>query len=83
MAMYIMIHTDQYVLDHFNFQDVFDHIDVEQKGTLTKVGIAKAALSVGPGSWPKEYNSPHGPSRKESIPKVSHHSLLSSSGTCF
>ena len=59
MAMYSMIHTDQYVLDHFNFQDVFDQIDVEQKGTLTKVGIAKAALRVGPGSWPKEYNSPH------------------------
>ena len=28
-------------------QDVFDSIDVEQKGTLTKVGIAKAAAELG------------------------------------
>lgn len=28
-------------------KDVFDHIDVEQKGTLTKSGIAKAAAELG------------------------------------
>lgn len=28
-------------------QDVFDSIDVEQKGTLTKAGISKAAAELG------------------------------------